>query len=68
MKDIPLPGIGTVASSFGEHDRSEFMFKFTSFTDPGSSWRIDMDSFDLQCIAETNLGENCGKIDDFVTD
>jgi prolyl oligopeptidase len=68
IKDVPLPGIGTVASSFGEHDKSEFMFKFTSFTDPGSSWRIDMDTFDLTCIAETKLGDNCGSIDDFVTD
>jgi prolyl oligopeptidase len=23
------------------------MFKFTSFTDPGSSWRVDMETFDL---------------------
>ena len=45
IKDIPLPDIGTVAGSFGTHDSKEFMFKFTSFTDPGSSWRVDMETF-----------------------
>jgi prolyl oligopeptidase len=68
IQDIPLPDIGTVASSFGKHDSNEFMFKFTSFTDPGSSWRVNMDTFELERVAVTLLGESCGNIDDFVTD
>jgi prolyl oligopeptidase len=62
IRDLPLPGIGTVASSFGEHDKKEFIYKFTSFTDAGSSYRVDMDTFELECIATTNLGESCGNI------
>lgn len=68
VQDIPLPDIGTVASSFGKHDSNEFMFKFTSFTDPGSSWRVDMDTFELEKVAVTKLGASCGDIADFVTD
>ena len=50
LNNIKLPDIGTVIGWHGKHDSDEFFFKFSSFTDPGSSYRVDMNSFDVECI------------------
>ena len=56
LTDIKLPDIGSIAGSHGKHDSSEFFYKFTSFSDPGSSYRVELDgSFDNVCIATTKL-------------
>lgn len=39
-QELPLPGIGSIGFS-GSHHHSEFFFSFTSFTDPGSQFKVD---------------------------
>lgn len=34
--EIKLPDIGSVVTSHGKHNSSEFFYKFSSFCDPGS--------------------------------
>ena len=38
-RDIPLPGIGSVTSFGGRREDSEFFFSFSSFTEPGATYR-----------------------------
>jgi prolyl oligopeptidase len=42
LGQIPLPGLGTVASLSGRADDPEMFFNFTSFTRPTSSFRHDL--------------------------
>jgi prolyl oligopeptidase len=42
LGDVPLPGIGTVASISGRHDESELFFSFTSYVFPTTSYRCDL--------------------------
>lgn len=39
VRDIPLPGLGSVSSFKCKRKSSEAFFSYTSFTDPGSSFR-----------------------------
>jgi prolyl oligopeptidase len=55
IKDLELPGIGTVIGTSGKYNQSEFFYKFTSFTDPGSSYRVDLSTFELETVAVTKL-------------
>ncbi|KAL3130653.1 hypothetical protein ABBQ38_008044 [Trebouxia sp. C0009 RCD-2024] len=41
QRDIPLPGIGSVTSFGGRREDSEFFFSFSSFTEPGATYRLD---------------------------
>ena len=68
LADIKLPDIGSVAALAGKHDSSEMMFKFTSFTDAGSAWRVDLNTFNTENIGVTKLGDASIKLEDFVTD
>jgi prolyl oligopeptidase len=43
-KEIQLPGLGT-ASFMGDTTEKDLFYKFTSFTDPGSMFRVDMSDF-----------------------
>ncbi len=42
LKDVVLPGIGTVASVSGRHDEDEMFFNFTSFVFPTTNYRHDL--------------------------
>lgn len=42
VRDLDLPGIGTVSGFSGRPDRSETFFAFESFADPGGIWRYDV--------------------------
>ena len=68
LHSIQLPGIGSVVSSFGKCDSSEFFFKFSSFSDPGSAYRVDMTSFEVETIATTQLKDESIDIADYITD
>ena len=51
LADIKLPDIGSVVSYHGKHDSSEFFYKFSSFCDPGSQYRVELEgTFDNVCI------------------
>ena len=39
VRDIPLPGLGSVSSFKCKRKSSEAFFSYTSFTDPGSAFR-----------------------------
>jgi prolyl oligopeptidase len=55
LKEIDLPDIGSIVASHGKYDEKDFFFKFSSFTDPGSSWRVDMQTFEVEQINATKL-------------
>lgn len=39
QRNIPLPGIGSITSFGGRREDSEFFFSFSSFTEPGATYR-----------------------------
>ncbi len=43
-KDLEVPGIGTVSGFSSKKDDNEAFYSFTSFTDPGVIFKIDMES------------------------
>ncbi len=44
VRDLELPGIGTVASVSGRYDEPELFFNFTSFTYPTANFRHDLNT------------------------
>jgi len=68
LKDIDLPGYGAIPLSSGGHDDAEIFFKFSQFTDPGSTFRLDMNSFQLEAIRRTNMKDLKLNLTDFTTD
>jgi len=45
LHDIRLDGFGTIASFDGKHDSAEFFYKYISFTNPGSTMRMNMTTY-----------------------
>ena len=39
MRDIPLPGLGSIRGFSGRHTDTELFLSYTDFTDPGSIFR-----------------------------
>lgn len=68
LADIKLPDLGTIMTSHGKHDSDELFYKFGSFTDPGSAWRVDMNTMEQQKIGVTKLSDDSINTDDFTTD
>jgi prolyl oligopeptidase PreP (S9A serine peptidase family) len=68
LHDVQLPDIGTVVSISGKHDDTELLYKFSSFTDAGSSYRIDMTKFETERLYVTKLAEGSPDPSEFVTD
>jgi prolyl oligopeptidase len=68
LRDIDLPGIGTVTDVFAEHDSDELFYSFTSFTMPSSSYYVDMRSFKQELYSMTMLAKACPNPLDFTTD
>jgi prolyl oligopeptidase len=44
IAEIHMPGIGVINSLRGEKQGKEVFFDFSSFTDPGTIYRIDTDT------------------------
>lgn len=68
LHEVQLPDLGTVGSVFCRHDSDQMFFLFTSFTDPGSCYRVDMNSFDIEMVSKTKLSESSPDISNFITD
>ena len=68
LHDVSLPDIGTIISISGKHDDTELIYKFTSFTDPGSSYRIDMTNFEQERLHVTQLAAGSPDPSEFATD
>jgi prolyl oligopeptidase len=41
--DVDLPGIGNVEALSGRSNDTDFFYKYTSFSDPGAIYHIDLD-------------------------
>jgi prolyl oligopeptidase len=52
LREIPLPGLGTVAGLTGEPDDPEMFLGFTSFTEPATPYRWDFASETLTPFEE----------------
>lgn len=66
VRDIELPGLGSVLKSWGND--TEFFFGYTSFSDPGSQYRVDMKTFQVERIYKTKLSDSAPDVNDFTTD
>ncbi|MCK6502873.1 prolyl oligopeptidase family serine peptidase [Myxococcota bacterium] len=42
VRDVTLPGVGTVSGFAGDPDRDETFYSFTGFTDPSTIYRYDV--------------------------
>ena len=58
LRDVELPGMGTVTGFTGKRDGDEAFFHFTSFTYPGSIYRMDMKKDTVEVFKEPKLGYN----------
>jgi len=66
VRDIELPGLGSVKKTWGNN--TEFFFGYTSFSDPGSQYRVDMKNFNVERIYTTKLSINAPDVTEFTTD
>lgn len=53
--EIPLPTMGAVRNATGRYDDPEAFFYFTSFTTPGTVFRINMDTLDYRVFREPDV-------------
>jgi prolyl oligopeptidase len=68
IKSIKMPGLGSVHGIFGKHNQSDFFFKFESFLDPGSVYKVDLNSFITKTLYKTKLPKGAPDMNDFKTD
>jgi len=66
FSDVPLPTIGSVVSITAEPDDTEFFFKFSSFTSPGTIFRYDFPSAQTELVHATTV--NGLDLDQFVVE
>lgn len=55
VKDVKLPGIGTVSGFGGKKSDTETFYSFTSFTTPGVIYRYDLASGESSIVREPKL-------------
>jgi prolyl oligopeptidase len=48
VRDIKMPGKGSLDAIHSKRDTNVIFFKFSTFTDPGSSWSYDPDTGDIK--------------------
>lgn len=67
IKEIEFPDIGSIMGWTGKHDSNELFYKFSSFADPGTNLRVNLDTFEQETILMTKLA---GGVDtsEFITD
>lgn len=65
LRDVALPGMGTVTGFTGRRDGDEAFFHFTSFTYPGTIYRMDVKRDTVEAFKEPRLGF---KPDDYKVD
>jgi prolyl oligopeptidase len=68
IKNIEMPGFGAVPVSSGGHKDYELFFKFQTFTDPGSIYRLDMNSYEVKSLRRPKLEHLKLNLNDFTTD
>ncbi len=65
VRDVTLPGIGSVSGFTGRNDDPETFYKFTSFTDPGIVYRYNAETGENTIFKQPKLKFNP---DDYVTE
>jgi len=68
LKEIEFPDIGTIVGWSGKFDSNELFYKFSSFSDPGSIYRVNLDTFENELIYTTKLSATSPDVKNFVTD
>ena len=66
--EIELPGLGVVNEVAGKYNESDFYYSFSSFTNPGSFYKVDMNSFEQEHIYTSRINVSDLDFDDFITD
>ncbi len=54
-KDVALPEIGTVGAVNGDKESNEMFYSFTSFTNPGCIYKMDVSTFKQDLYKQTKL-------------
>ena len=68
VKEIEMPGFGSVPKSSGGHKDYQWFFKFQTFTDPGSVYRLDMETYEVETLRRPHLAHLSLNISEFTTD
>lgn len=68
VKEVAMPGYGAVPVSAGGHHDYEWFFKFQTYTDPGSVYRLDMESYEVKSLRRPRLEHLSLNLTDFTTD
>jgi prolyl oligopeptidase len=55
VRDVELPGVGTVWGFEGRQDEAETFFSFSSFTTPGEIWRYDIETGAAERLAASQV-------------
>ena len=55
LRDVTLPGIGSVSGFNGKRDETETFYAFTSFTTPTTLYRYDLTTGDSQLFRQPNV-------------
>src|SRR5690606_22147276 len=58
LRDVPLPGIGSVGAFSGKRSDTEAFFSFTSFTYPATIFRYDLSSGDVSVFKRPETAFN----------
>lgn len=67
-REIDLPGIGSLGGISGSWDDEELFYGFSSFTDPGSSYRVNTTTFETKLIHKTKVSDSIPDPSLFATD
>jgi prolyl oligopeptidase len=68
VKDVELPGYGSVVAQSGGWDDYEWFFKFQTYIDPGSIYRLDLHSYQMKSLLTPQFENIKLNMSDFVTD
>ena len=68
LHEVNLPDIGTIGKTSGHYNETEFFYKFSSFTDPGTLFRLNTTDFSVNKISQTKIGDPNYNSDDYKTD
>lgn len=68
MREIELPEIGSVGGFSSAWDSDEVFYSFNSFTDPGSSYRLNITTWEQTLIQKTKVSDQIPDSSLFQTD
>ena len=67
VREVELPGEGTVYGLDAHKDRPDFTYGYTSFTDPGSSFRADVNEPGSTLLFRPEVGGGTVDLNDYTT-